>query len=187
MPRRLPAALLLAVAAASAPLPAQPGRAAGDEIVFTSRQMGVPVDGRFRRFDARVAFDPRQPAGASIAVDVDLASVELGTADIEAELAKPDWFDTRAHPRATFRSSAVRALGGGRYEVSGALAIKGIARDVVVPVTLAGGGTGPTTATGAFVIRRGEFRIGEGEWGDTSLVADEVRIRFAMRLAVPAP
>jgi len=182
---RLSSALLL-VAAASAPAPS-PVVPANGEIVFTSRQMGVPVDGRFHRFDAQVTFDPRQPAAARIAVGVELASVSLGTAEIEAELAKPAWFATREHPRATFRSTAVRPLGGGRFEVAGALAIKGIVRDVVVPVTLAPSG-GQTLATGAFSVKRSAFRIGEGEWDDTSLVADEVRIRFALRLAgVPAP
>ncbi|HEX6364447.1 MAG TPA: YceI family protein [Albitalea sp.] len=182
---RFSTALLLAAAAGA---PATPHLVPeGSEVVFTSRQMGVPVDGRFRRFDAQVAFDPRQPAAARIAVDVDLASVSIGTAEIEAELAKPEWFDTRAHPRASFRSTAVKPLGGARFEVTGTLAMKGVAREVAVPVTLAPAGA-HTTATGAFTVKRTDYRIGEGEWGDTSLVADEVRIRFALRLAgLPAP
>ena len=39
---------------------------AQSEIGFVSRQMGVPVDGKFRKFDAQVAFDPKQPAAAKI-------------------------------------------------------------------------------------------------------------------------
>ena len=178
---------LLAVAAAAAAYADQQLVPAQSEIVFTSRQMGVPVDGRFRKFDAQVAFDPRQPQAAHIALSIDLGSVALGAAEVEAELAKPDWFGVKEHPRATFQSATVQPLGGGRFDVAGKLAIKGITRDVVVPVALAQAG-GDTTATGAFVIKRQDFRIGDGEWNDTSLVANEVQVKFKLRLAgVPAP
>jgi polyisoprenoid-binding protein YceI len=183
MKRLLPIVLAAAAAAAHADqllVPAQ------SEIVFTSRQMGVPVDGRFRKFDAQVAFDPRQPQAARIALSIDLASVAIGAPEVEAELAKPEWFGVKEHPRATFQSSSVQAAGGGRFEVAGKLAIKGVARDVAVPVALSQSG-GTTTATGAFVIKRQDFRIGDGEWNDTSLVANEVQVKFKLTLAgVPA-
>ena len=104
------------------------------EVAFTFKQMGVPVDGKFRKFDAKVAFDPKKPEAASIGFTVDLASVSLGVAETEAEIAKPDWFDTKKFPQATFQSSAIKAAGPGRFEVSGKLAIKGVLRDVTVPV-----------------------------------------------------
>ena len=172
----VPLVLAAAVAAVAAPLDARQG-----EIVFTSRQMGVPVDGRFRRFEGEASLDLQRPEGARVAVSVDLASVEIGTAEIEAELARPEWFATQAHPRATFRSTAVKALGGGRFEVTGALTLKGRTREVVVPVALASAG-GVVTAAGAFIIQRSAFGIGQGEWSDTALVADDVRVRFTLRL-----
>lgn len=178
-------AALLALASASA-LAQQKLLPAQSEITFTSRQMGVPVEGRFKRFDAQVAFDPKQPQAASIAMAIDLASVALGVAETEAELAKPDWFATKQFPQATFRSSAVKPLGGGKYEVAGKLAIKGTSRDIVVPVALAQSGNA-TTASGAFVIKRLDFRIGDGDWKDTSMVADDVQVKFKLALAgIPA-
>jgi polyisoprenoid-binding protein YceI len=186
--RRLGFALLCIASAAPLPAAAQQRLLpAQSEIGFTSRQMGVPVAGRFRSFDADVAFDPRQPEAARIALRIDLASVALPSAETEAELAKPGWFDSRRFAQASFASSAVRALGGGRFEVAGKLALKGTSRDVVVPVTLAQAG-GVTTASGGFVLHRLDFRIGDGDWSDTSLVADEVQVRFRLTLAgVAAP
>ena len=174
-------------AAAAGPLHAQQQLVpAQSEITFVSRQMGVPVEGRFRRFDAQVAFDPKKPEAAAIAISIDLASVSLGTADTEAELAKPEWFGVRQFPKATFQSTAVKAVGAGRFEVAGKLAIKGNTRDVVVPVALAPAGA-YTAANGSFVIKRQDFRIGDGEWNDTSLVANDVQVRFKLTLAgVPA-
>jgi len=157
-------------------LPAQ------SELAFTTRQMGVPVDGKFKRFDAQVAFDPKQPETAKIALAIDLASVAIGTTETEAEIAKPDWFNTKLFPQATFQSTTVKPLGAGRFEVSGKLALKGVSRDLVVPVTLAQTAAN-TTASGAFVIKRLDFRIGDGDWKDTSMVANDVQVKFKLTLA----
>jgi polyisoprenoid-binding protein YceI len=154
---------------------------ASSEIVFTSRQMGVPVDGRFRRFDASLSFDPRTPEAAHIALQIDLGSVALGTAEIEAELRKPEWFGVAAFPQASFVSRSVKAAGPGRFDVAGTLTIKGRARELVVPVTLARDGP-RGTATGSFTLKRLDFRIGDGDWNDPALVADEVTVRFRLSL-----
>ena len=161
-------------------LPAQ------SEVAFTSRQMGVPVDGKFRNFAAQVAFDPKKPEAAKIGITIDLASVSLGAAESEAELAKQPWFDTRKFPQASFQSSSVKATGPGRFDVAGKLAIKGNTRDVVVPVTLAQAGT-TTTATGAFTLKRLDFKIGDGEWADTSMVANDVQVKFKLALSGVGP
>jgi polyisoprenoid-binding protein YceI len=159
---------------------------AGSEIAFTSKQMGVPVDGKFRRFDASVRFDPKQPDAARIGLTIDLASVSLGTAEVEAEVVGPDWFAAKQFPQASFESTGVKPAGAGRFDVAGKLTIKGVTRDLVAPVTLATAG-GNTVASGSFAIRRLDFRIGAGEWGDTSLVADEVTVRFRLMLAGTGP
>jgi polyisoprenoid-binding protein YceI len=173
---------LAAAAAWSGAACAQQLQAAGSEIAFTSKQMGVPVDGRFRKFDAQVAFDPKKPESAKIAFTVDLASVALGAAEVEAEVVKPDWFDTSKFPQATFQSTAVKAAGPGKYEVAGRLTIKGASQNVSVPVALAQAGAA-TTATGAFVIKRLDYKIGDGDWKDTSMVANDVQVRFKLTLA----
>lgn len=178
---------LLLVAGGLAPTQAQELVAEPSELSFTSRQMGVPVVGRFRRFSAEMAFDPRQPAAARIGFVVDLGSAEIGDADTTAELRKSDWFNVAAFPQARFRSTGVKALEGRRFEVAGELAIKGATRPVVVPVTLSQAGA-LTTATGSFTLRRLDFQIGIGDWKDTSLVADPVEVRFKLVLkGVPPP
>ena len=154
---------------------------AQSEIGFTSKQMGVPVDGKFKRFDAQIAFDPKQPATGKIAFTIDLASVSMGAAEVEAELAKPGWFDSKKLASATFQSSVIKATGPAKFDVLGKLTIKGNVRDVVVPVTISQVG-GTTTASGAFAIKRLDFRIGDGDWSDPSLVGDEVQVKFKLAL-----
>lgn len=159
---------------------------ARSEIVFTSRQMGVPVEGRFTKFDARIVLDPKQPQAGTVTFSIDTGSATLGLPETDAELAKPDWFSTARFPQATFQSSAIRSLGGGRFEVSGKLSIKGSVHDVVVPVLVTQSG-GTSTATGSFTIKRLAFKVGDAEWADTSLVADEVQVRFKLALTGLAP
>ncbi len=154
---------------------------AQSEIAFLTRQMGVPVDGRFRKFDAQVAFDPKQPATAKISFTIDLGSAAIGTAETEAELLKPDWFNTPKFPQATFTSTTVKPAGAGKLEVAGTLSIKGNSQVVTVPVLLAQSGTF-TTATGSFTLKRLDFKIGDGDWKDTSVVANEVQVRFKLAL-----
>jgi len=156
-------------------LPAQ------SEIAFVSKQMGVPVDGHFKKFDAQIAFDPAKPEASKIAFSIDMGSATLGAPEPDAELPKASWFNALKFPQATFQSSAVKKLASGKYEVAGKLSIKGHAQDVVVPVTLSQSGAS-TTASGAFAIKRLTFKIGENEWADTSMVADDVQVKFKLAL-----
>ena len=176
---------LLAFAATSA-CAQQKLMPAQSEIAFTSKQMGVPVDGKFKKFDAQVAFDPKKPEAAKIAFSIELGSAALGSAESEAELVKPEWFNTKLFPLATFQSGTVKATGPGKFEVAGKLVIKGASQDVIVPVALAQAGAN-TTASGVFVIKRLDYKIGDGDWKDTSLVANDVQVKFKLTLTgVPA-
>lgn len=174
---------LALVAASFSPLAVQAQQAivpAQSEVAFTSRQMGVPVEGRFKRFSAQVAFDPAKLATSKIAFTVDTGSANISR-EANAELPKSEWFNVAQFPQASFTSSSIKRLDANRFEVAGKLSIKGVSSDVVMPVTLTQ--TGATTvASGAFPIKRLSFRIGEKEWADTSMVADEVQVKFRIAL-----
>ena len=154
---------------------------AQSEISFTFKQMGVPLEGHFKKFDAQIAFDPAKPATGKVAFTVDIASTSLGNAESDAELPKATWFNTAKFPQATFQSSSIKALGGGKFEVAGKLGIKGNQRDVLIPLTLTQAGA-TTTASGVFPIKRLAFKIGENEWADTSMVADDVQVKFKIAM-----
>jgi polyisoprenoid-binding protein YceI len=154
---------------------------AQSDIGFVFKQMGVPVEGHFKKFDAQINFDAAKPATSKVAFTVDIASATLGSPETDAELPKAVWFNTAKFPQATFASSGFKTLGVGKYEVTGKLSIKGQSRDVVVPVTMTQSGA-VTTAVGVFPIKRLGFKIGENEWADTSMVADDVQVKFKLAL-----
>lgn len=157
------------------------------QIVFVSKQMGVPVEGTFKKFDAQVAFDPKKPEGGSVALHIDTASAGFGIPMSDAELPKGPWFDAAHFPQATFQSSAIKALGDGKFEMTGKLTIKGTAKTVTVPVGIAPAGGNQAVATGSFTIQRLDYKVGDGEWTDTSMVANEVQVRFKLTIAGLGP
>lgn len=179
MSLRIALASLALAAAATGAQAVEYGQVLADKssVTFTSRQMGVPVEGRFRKFNAALAFDPARPAQASARMDVDLASIDAGSKDANDEVAGKSWFNTKAFPTASFVTTGVKPLGGDRYEVAGKLTIKGRTQDVAAPATFRQEG-GNGVFDGGFTLKRLDFAIGEGPWSDVSAVANEVQIRF---------
>ena len=152
------------------------------EIRFMSKQMGVNVEGRFRRWKANIVFLPKDLAASKADFEIDLGSIDLASDEAETEIKRPLWFDTVKYPTAKFVSSAVRNTGMDKYEVAGALTIKGVTRDAVVPIAMKKDAAGNSVAEGSFALKRLDFKVGEGEWADPDTVANEVVVRVRMVL-----
>lgn len=154
-------------------------------IVISGKQMGSPVTGEFKKFKTKIEMDSKSIALSRATVDVDMASIDIGLEDFNQELRSKTWFDAKNHPTATFTSTAISPLDANRVQVTGRLTIKGRTQDATLPVTLKTEG-GVRVFEGVLPIRRTAFNIGEGEWKDTSIVADEVQVRFRIPAPVPA-
>jgi polyisoprenoid-binding protein YceI len=172
----------LCLASCAVPAHAQQLEASQSDIGFTVRQFGVPVAGRFTKFAGEIQFDPARPQAGKIALTIETGSARFGAAETDAEVLKPAWFDAGRFPQARLESTAIRALGPARYEVAARLRIKGVTRDVVVPVEISRSGA-LTIATGTVPIKRLEFNVGDGEWSDVSVVANEVQVKFRLALS----
>jgi polyisoprenoid-binding protein YceI len=152
------------------------------EIRFQSKQMGASVEGRFRRWKANIVFLPKDLARSKADFDIELGSIDLASDESETEVKRPLWFDTAKFPVAHFSSSAIKDLGGDKYEVAGQLTVKGITHDAIVPITLKKDAAGNSVAEGSFVLKRLDYKIGEGQWADPSTVANDVLVRIRMVL-----
>jgi polyisoprenoid-binding protein YceI len=142
-----------------------------------SKQMNVPTEGVFRKFVAQIKFDPANAAQGSAQVSIDIASFDLGDKMYNDQVAGKDWFDAKTYPQATFVSSAIAPAGGNTYNVTGKLTIKGKAETIMVPVTITQSGA-TQTFDGVLPIKRSVFNVGTGEWKNTSIVTDDVQIKF---------
>ena len=146
--------------------------------VFT--QIGVPVEAPFTKFTGKVAHDPAKPADAKAVLDIDTASFDIGDDDYNAEVRKPEWFDTAKFPKATFTAIGLKPGANGSFEASGKLSLKGKSVDLKVPVTIKPQ-TGGSSYSGAVSISRKAFGIGDPAWEGT--VEDTVTIKFRIFVA----
>jgi polyisoprenoid-binding protein YceI len=174
------AALAVALLVAP-PTAAQTVDLARSEITFGFRQENVPGTGKFRKFTAAVEFDPTRPEAMRATVEVDVTSVDLGDPGWNSDMQGPAWFGTRKFPAATFVATGAKALGGGRFEAAAKFTMKGVTRDVVATFTAKTEAAG-TLLEGAVPLKRTEFGVGDGAWTDTSVVANDVAVRFKVFL-----
>ncbi|MEB0009323.1 YceI family protein [Pseudomonas sp. MH9.2] len=147
-------------------------------INFTYNQMGSKVHGTFSQFVGALDFDTSHPEAAHAKLTIELGSIDAGSENANTELKKTAWFDTTAHPVATFESSRFKDLGGSHYQITGNLTLKGVTREVLVPVLLKSEGA-IGIFDGELLLKRGDFNVGVDEWSD-SVVSDNITIRFRM-------
>lgn len=171
--------LLLALSAGA---DAQSALRENSSIEFISKQMGVPVTGIFREFEADVRFYPENPGKSRATVFINVDSIDAGSDEATSEIKRRVWLDSKNHPGAEFKSASLTPEGPGRYTVTGRITIKGRTQNVSAPFTVREG-KGHRVFEGRFVLNRLDFAVGEGEWADTDTVDDEVEVNF--RLHVP--
>ncbi|MFA4970060.1 MAG: YceI family protein [Sulfuritalea sp.] len=146
---------------------------------FVSKQMNVPVEGQFKSFRSKIAFDPAKPAAAKAELEIDLASIDAGSKDANDEVAGKAWFNTKEFPVAKFVATSVKPLGSNRFELAGKMTIKGRTQDLTTPVTLRQEGNS-ATFEGSLVLKRADYALGEGMWADFGTVANEVQVKFRL-------
>ena len=154
---------------------------AKSEISFGFKQENVPGSGKFKKFSAQITFDAAKPEATRANIEVDVTSVDLGDAGWDSDIQGASWFNTKQFPKALFVISSAKALGGGRFESTGKFTLKGITRDVMTTFT-AKTDAGGTLLEGAVPLKRNDFKIGDGPWADTTVVANEVAVRFKVTL-----
>jgi len=165
--RILPLALVLGVIGCAQAAEYTDVNRTASQISFTYKQLGQRVYGTFGDFEGTLSFDTQKPESGHALLKIQLASIDAGSPDANDELQRASWFDTATYPVGVYESTAVKALGDNRFNISGNLTIKGTTRPVAVNVVLKElDGIG--VFDGEFILRRGDFRIGEGEWPATA-------------------
>ncbi len=157
-------------------------------LAFTWKQSGAPATGTFKKFSAEIFFDPDNLADSRVTAEIDIASIDTGYDDRDQDLKSATWFDAGQFPAARFVSTAFRKTDAG-YEVDGNLTIREVSVPLSLPFTLtfAEDASGKTTALmkGSVMLERLKFGLGQGEWAETGVIANEVDVEINL-LALPA-
>ena len=156
------------------------------QIGFTVKEMGVPVTGEFKRFEATIDIDAAKPEKSSAALRIDVASLTTDNDEADAIAVDADWMDKAHAPYATFKSTSIRALAPGRYEAQGVLAIKNKERPLSMQFTSADQADGKTLISSEFNIPRSSFGIGGGVWNEGGVVSENILVKVRLLVAAAA-
>jgi polyisoprenoid-binding protein YceI len=91
--------------------------------------------GRFRRWGGTIVLSATDLAKSSVHVWVDLASIDTGDLERDAQIRSPEFFDVAHFPRATFSSSEVQLPEHAHPVVKGFLALHGFMEAVDLEIT----------------------------------------------------
>ena len=174
-----PVAFPFHAAIAAAPAPAWSVEQGASRLGFQSSQGGTAFTGQFTRWQAAIRFDPKNLAGSSVMVKVDLASARTGSAERDEALPGDDWFATAKFGQATFAAKTFRDLGGGRYQAVGTLSMRGVTLPLTLGFTLQIQGA-QARMTGSTVIDRHAFGVGQGQFASADTVPFAVRVLVSL-------
>lgn len=106
---------------------------------FTVMKWGVmKEEGTFRDFRAEIVLDEKDAAKSRVSFDVNVASIDTKNDSRDDTLRSPDFFHAEKHPKMTFRSTRIVPRGKTAADVTGDLTIRGVTKQVTVPVKLIG-------------------------------------------------
>jgi polyisoprenoid-binding protein YceI len=157
----------------------------GSSLAFTFSQLGAENSGKFKTFATELTYDQANPATGSLLVRVMIDSIDTGDAERDGTLESADLFDAKAYPAATYVAKSLARNASGGLEAVGKLTIRGVSRDLRLPLTLKPTANG-LELSGQVSLRRLDFGVGQGEWKSTESVADEVKLQYKVAL-VKAP
>jgi polyisoprenoid-binding protein YceI len=150
------------------------------KLTFVGTQAGAQFEGTFERFTADIKFDPQDLAGSRFDVKIDTASVDTRDSERDDTLKSADLFAVKQFASAHYVADKFAAQGG-KYTATGKLTLRNVTRDVPIEFTFEKK-DGSAWLKGTAQLKRLDFGVGQGDWKDTSTVANEVKVSFTLLL-----
>ena len=158
------------------------------EVAFQVRHLLTKVRGRFSAFSGTLHFDEDHPEQSSAELTIDASSVDTGTPDRDTHLRSDDFFAVGTYPTLTFRSAGVVKTGDDTFAVTGTLTIRGVAKEITLPVTYLGTAKDPWGMVRAgfvatILLNRKDFGLTWNAALETGgfLVGDDVRVNLSIQ------
>lgn len=181
-PSEKKAAAPAAVTAPAAPPPVQKWEMMADKssIIFHGKQMGADFEGSIGKFSPEIYFDENRLDQSKVTVDIDMNSIDGKDPERNKSIKGADWFDTERFPLARFETTKFTKTGDRAFTADANLTIHGVTIPVQLPFTLeyqaVGFGQDRVIMTGNITLDRSKFQLGQGDWADPSVIANEVPV-----------
>ncbi len=176
--------LALAAAFVAAPAAAADYVQSSGALSFASKYQGETFTGLFPDFRTTLSFDPAAPQDAKLDVTIPLASADTGNSDRDSTLKAADFFNVAGFATARYTASGFRSLGDNRYAADGTLELRGVKKPVTLTFTWSDGER--PVLSGRARVKRLDFGVGAGDWGDLSIIPDDVAVSTRVTFK-PAP
>ena len=147
-------------------------------LTFTGTQNHAPVTGEFTKLTTTIHFAENNLPGSSVKAEIDIASIKTPDADIAKNLQTDDWFGVTKFPQAVFESHDFTKEGD-HYLAKGSLTLHGISKPTEISFTLTHEGN-LLKVTGETSLKRLAYGVGSGDWKDTSVVEDGVKVKLVL-------
>ena len=105
---------------------------------FSIRRFFAKVPGSFTTFRGNIVVDREHPEKNSVEASIDIGSINTADPKRDEHLRSPDFFDAAKFTQITFKSTAWKKTGDDAYDVTGALTMHGVTKEVVLKVKLLG-------------------------------------------------
>ena len=160
---------------------------AHSDVSFTIRHFASKVHGRFADFAGSVDIDAAKPEASSVVFTIKTASIDTNNANRDNHLRTPDFFDAEKNPEITFKSARVTPTGKDTYDVAGTLTMRGVSKDITIPVTYLGsmkdpGGNDRASFELALKLNRKDYGINWNKALDAGgfMLSDDVDVTISL-------
>ena len=159
---------------------------AHSRIGFVARHaMVTKVRGAFNDFEGTATIDGDNPENSSASVTLQVASIDTRQPQRDEHLRTNDFLDAAQYPTITFTSTAIKHVGGNDFEVTGDLTIKGVTKQITIPLEFQGAATDPfgnkrIGFEGSIQINRSDYGVTYNAALETGgvLVSDKITLEF---------
>lgn len=155
---------------------------------FKGTQMGKGFEGSILQFTPVIHFDPADLPNSRVSVDIDIRTIDAGDSDRNKNLLGPDWLDVIEFPSAHFETLGFKKTGDNAYVADATLTIRGAIQEIELPFTLditEDGNKDKAVMTGAVTLDRSKFKLGQGDWADPSVIANEIPVEVKITAFSP--
>jgi len=104
--------------------------------IYGSMIFKIRRDGLFKDFSGQLSYDPANPAGAHVDLTVYTDSIDMHDDGNNRLMKSPDFFDVARFPTMHFSSTSTDLMSDGTLEMTGVMTIRGITRQMTIPVHL---------------------------------------------------
>ena len=128
-----------------------------------SHLMVSKITGVFNDYEGVINFDPKDLSTASADVAIQTASIDTRAAKRDDHLRSADFFDAKTFPLIKFQGKKF-VSSGDQYLITGDLTIKGVTKEITIPVKITGPVASPMGGTvlglsGQITINRQDYGV----------------------------